>query len=236
MVTKKSLRSYYANTVPTATKNVTDKLTEVVVDVATAAIKVTKKNPKVVLDKQFVPDYLQKQNQQQSRSDAELISLVDSSDEESENSVVFVGEEKPPEESPKTECDRLRKQNKDLRHRMRKLEIHVEALQKRVIDNGEPSAAPINIAPNEIAPIENAPAQNISNDEPFAAPINIAPIGIAPIENAPAQNNSNVLNISNCLNTLLNDEWILNQIDEIQNEGNLTLLASELAEKIEQNE
>lgn len=120
MVTKKSLRSYYANTVPTATTNVTDELPEVVVDVATAAIKVTKKNPKVVLDKQFVPDYLRKQNQQQSRSDAELISLVDSSDEESENSVVFVGEVKPPKESPKTECDRLRKQNKDLRHRMRK--------------------------------------------------------------------------------------------------------------------
>lgn len=165
-----------------------------------AASHVMMKSPRVVLDRQIVKDFLrqQEQNQNQTDSSADVISLIDSSGDEHEKSVVFVGEEKPPEITPKTECERLRKENKNLKHRIRKIEIHVEALQKRIIHNDQLSAEPIEIDPNE-----TAPAENISN--------------VVPAD----------LNIS------FDNEWAINQIGNIQDEGNFTMLAAELAKYME---
>lgn len=161
------------------------------------------KNLRVVLDRQIVAEFLrqQEQNQPQTDSSADVISLIDSSCDEHEKSVVFVSEEKPPEISPKTECERLRRENKNLKHRMRKIEIHVEALQKRIIHNDQLSAEPIEIDTNE-----TAPAENISNAIPAD------------------------LNIS------IDKEWVINQIENIQGEGNLTMLAGQLAEYLEKDE
>lgn len=164
--------------------------------------------PRIVLDNKFVSEYLRKQNEDQSVSSADVISLADSTDDENEKSVVFVSEEKPPEVSPKTECDRLRKENKHLKNRMRKVEVHVEALQKHIIQQGQTSAEPI-----DIVPIENAATE------------------IDPIENSPTENNPK--GISSDLNISFDSEWVTNQIGQIQDEGNLSTIAAEMAKYME---
>lgn len=161
---------------------------------------------KVVLDNDFVTEYLQNQNAADNRPDETNSVVVESSDDESDKSVVFVKEEKPPEVSPKTQCVKLRKENNQLKIRMRKVELHVTALQKRVREQ----------TINE--PIEiDQPSEN-------TAPIEID----EPSENEAPQSNDGGME--------LDDEWITNQIEQIQDEGNFTILASEFAKHLEDDE
>lgn len=158
------------------------------------SVRVVKdEHAKVVLDNDFVTEYLQNQNAADNRSDEINSVVVESSDDENDKSVVFVREEKPPEVSPATQCVKLRKENNQLQSRMRKIELNLAALQKRV---REQINAPIEI---------DQPSEN-------TAPIEID----EPSENEAPQSNDGGME--------LDDEWITNQIGQIQNEGNLTVL------------
>lgn len=162
----------------------------------------TNLHPIVVLNREYVADYLRNQNKVNSDVNANIsvVSLHDSSDDENEKSVVFVSEEKPPELSPKSQCDALKKENKALKSRIRKVEIHVTALQKRIIDK-EPQI-PVEIDPS------NENDTPVEDDPPFE-------------------------NITNALNFSLDPEWLNNQIEEIQNEGDFTAIAAEIAKHLE---
>lgn len=128
-----------------------------------------------------------------------MILLSDSSDDEGEKSVEFISEMKPPEIFPRTERDQLRQQNKDLKHRVRKLEIHVDALQKHVINNDQLSV-----------PIENVATENMH------------------VENVPDDLNE----VEPAMNISFDYEWVLNEIQEIQN-GNWSSLANIIAEDLD---
>lgn len=155
-----------------------------------------------MLDRDFVSNYLRNQSEKK-RLDDDVISLSDSSDEEGEKSVEFVSEMKPPEISPRTERDQLRQQNKDLKHNLHKLKIHVEALQQHVINNGQPSVPNENVATGNIL-VENAP-DDFNDIEP-------------------------ALDIS------FDSEWVLNEINDIQQNGNMSLLADQLVENLDNTE
>lgn len=124
--------------------------------------------------------------------------LLSDSDEEGEKSVEFVSEMKPPEISPQTERDQLRQKNKDLQHRLRKLEIHVQALQRHVINNDQLSV-----------PNENVATGNALDDF---------------IEIEPAMDIS------------LESEWVLHEIENIQQNGNMSLLADQIAGEFDNTE
>lgn len=155
-----------------------------------------------MLDRDFVSNYLRNQSEKK-RLDDDVILLSDSSDEEGEKSVEFVSEMKPPEISPRTERDQLLQQNKDLKHNLHKLKIHVEALQQHVINNGQPSVPNENVATGNIL-VENAP-DDFNDIEP-------------------------ALDIS------FDSEWVLNEINDIQQNGNMSLLADQLVENLDNTE
>lgn len=134
---------------------------------------------RVVLDRDFVANYLSNQNEP-NLVEEHPISLTDSSDDDLDKSVMFVSEQKPPDISPKAECVALRAENKNLKNRIRKIEIHVAALQKRVINNEEQK-------------------ENDGVDDS------------------------------------VDDEWVTNQIQQIQNDGNMTALAEEITKYMDEN-
>lgn len=221
----------------------------------TATINVVNEFPKVVLDRSVVINYLRNQNQN-NRLNTETVLLLDSSDEDDEksvefvcetkdadNSVEFVSETKPPEITPKTERDQLRRQNMELKHQKRKLEIHIQALQNHVI-NSQPYV-PIENVSAENLPNENALVEDLPNEDAVAeilpvitaephVPIENALVVNVPNENAVAeilsvQNEMDMVGVEHNLN--FDDSWVLHEISVIQKDGDLSLLANEIAEK-----
>lgn len=158
--------------------------------------------------------------------------MVDSSDEEGDKSIVFVSETKPVETTPRTERDQLRQENKDMKHRIRKLEIHIGALQKHVHE--QPSVPIENIA------IENGSVQHppeyfgVNNDQSLVLIENPA-VENLPIENEPVDLLP-VIQFEEDIGFSMDDEWLLNQLNDINQNGNLSSLAEQMSKDLENTE
>lgn len=126
--------------------------------------------------------------------------LVETSDDEQDKSVVFISEEKPPEITPRSENGNLRKENQNLKNRLRNVEIHVAALQKRVR----------NQIAGETIEIDD---EKYEEDKNSAPPIEIDSENVLPID--------------------LDGTWLTNQIQQIEDDGNMTALAADIAQFME---
>lgn len=152
------------------------------------------KEPKIVLDRSFVDNYLRSQKkssnaieQSVSAANTSIISL-DSSSDELDDSVVFVSEEKK-EQSPNTKIAALSKENANQKKRIRNLEIHVTALQKSALK-------------------EKNNHQNLS-----------------------------VASTSNTdLNLSIDGAWLLDEVNKICGESDLSLVQAEMDKYLNQNE
>lgn len=138
--------------------------------------------------------------------------MVDSSDEEGDKSIVFVSETKPVETTPRTERDQLRQENKDMKHRIRKLEIHIGALQKHVHE--QPSVPIENIA------IENGSVQHppeysgVNNDQSLVLIENPA-VENLPIENEPVDLLP-VIQFEEDIGFSMDDEWLSKDLENTE--------------------
>lgn len=163
---------------------------------------------KIVLDNNFVSEYFRKLNSAANGSDANqsVVSLTDSSDDEHEKSVVFVSEEKPPETSSKNECVALRAENKKLHNRMRHIEVNMADLQKR-INNEQP------VEPAEPSEIDLLSENSVSTET-----------------NAPVEDGFDGLN---AIDISIDEQWVNEQIQQLQNDGNYTALAADIEKHLE---
>lgn len=160
---------------PLASKSVQQNCVEDVVKGLCEKVLVVK------LDRSIVKNYLKLQTNGVSDMDQNVSVISIKSDDENPNdSVVFVHEEKPPNISPKSQIEQLQRENANQRHRINKLETHVQALQKTILNNG--------------------------NEEQVDGVIK----------------NTSTLNMS------FNESWLNNQIADLCNEDNITLLSSEI--------
>lgn len=158
------------------------------------------KQPIIRLEKSFVSDYLRTQSNIDLAQSVEVISLDESSNSmtEANKSVVFVRED---EASPKTK--KIADQNAtiaQLTTRVQKLNIHVEALQRKLLeanDINQNNAIASNIA-QQPAVQDDAPEQ-VESDEVFDKDF---------------------------------DAWCAKQLDEWNNNGELSQVCRDFAEYI----
>lgn len=160
-------------------------------------------NPKVVLDASVVKRYMCDTHAEA----AVTIDLHDSPNEvgELDESIIFVCEDKPPELTPKSQVVLLQKENKKQQQRIRNLEIHVGALQKTLLCQATTHTIEIE---DEASESEVAKTQETESE-----PVECETAEVAEID----MNNS-----------MIDADWVNDQIAEIRVEGNLTMMAAEI--------
>lgn len=97
--------------------------------------------------------------------EASIINLADSHDEKNDSDIVIVGEVNIADASPKTQNIALRSENEKQKKRIKKLEIHVKALQKIFLENAEMRATEKQVAETNENPIDLSLSQFPINSE-----------------------------------------------------------------------
>lgn len=123
-------------------------------------------NLKVVIDKTFVAEYMEAQKIERDAivpvvSQNQPTIVIESSDDENDDSLVFMGEIKPPEISPKTAIASIQKEMSILKQRNRSLENRLKAMKSRLNEQCDSENQTENVAPND----EPNSSLNISVDE-----------------------------------------------------------------------
>lgn len=186
---------------------------------------------KVVLDSQFVTKYLSersndsKEKQQENQDDlVQNISIISIRSDDADDSVVFVAEEEANREARK--IAKLNQAIMHLKGYSKRLEIHVQALQSKILTQNT-NAQNLDGESNEVVEIidDVAVPENIV----IAQGMNIEPV---PENNliAPAREIQQAIENEDVLfNMHIDQDWIQSQIDDILNDPNHSKFTEEIA-------